>query len=109
MYISSADLMTRNMQRRVELACPVYDPEIRRQINHVLELAWRDDVKARVLTKDGTYYKKSEGTVPLNSQQALIEEAALAERRAMKLPGGGAARPLAWVQNALARLVGRRV
>ena len=55
LYIGSADLMTRNTERRVEIACPVLDPAVRRQIRHYVELYCSDNVKARVLQPDGSY------------------------------------------------------
>jgi len=46
-YISSADLMTRNIENRVEVACPIYDDEIKQEILDVFTIAWNDNVKAR--------------------------------------------------------------
>ena len=57
-YIGSADMMTRNTEKRVEVACPVLDEQIRRQINHDLKVMLSDNVKARVMQKDGTYTKR---------------------------------------------------
>ena len=54
-YIGSADMMTRNTEKRVEVACPVLDGQIRRQINHDLKIMLSDNVKARIMQKDGTY------------------------------------------------------
>lgn len=74
MYISSADFMTRNLNRRVEMACPVKSPEIKKEILGILELMLEDDTKARKLRYDGTYEKKpSKGERPVNCQQELIE------------------------------------
>ncbi len=67
-YISSADLMTRNISRRVEIACPVYDEFARRQISAILGLLLRDNVKARVLQPDGTYLKKDKSSNRVDSQ-----------------------------------------
>jgi polyphosphate kinase len=58
-YISSADLMTRNITRRVEIACPIHDPGIRHQILDILSWVQKDNVKARLLQPDGTYRKKT--------------------------------------------------
>jgi len=57
-FISSADLMTRNITRRVEIACPILDPLVRRQILTILDFLQWDNVKARQLQPDGTYRKK---------------------------------------------------
>jgi polyphosphate kinase len=51
-YITSADLMPRNLDRRVEVTCPVYDPEIQKEISSFLELQCQDNVKARILDRD---------------------------------------------------------
>lgn len=58
-FISSADLMTRNLDKRVEIACPIFDYNIRNQIDEILEIILRDNVKARVLQTDDTYRKKA--------------------------------------------------
>jgi polyphosphate kinase len=49
-FISSADLMPRNLDSRVEVTCPIYSQQVQRELDKVLELQWRDNVKARVLT-----------------------------------------------------------
>jgi polyphosphate kinase len=51
-YITSADLMPRNLDRRVDVTCPVYDPEIQQEIRSFLELQCRDNVKARIRDRD---------------------------------------------------------
>ena len=48
-YISSADFMTRNIENRLEVAAPIYDPELQRQIKDVFDIIWNDNVKARRL------------------------------------------------------------
>ena len=75
MYISSADFMTRNTERRVEVACPIYAGKIRQQIHKIMEAVEYDTIKARVLLSDGVYVKKSQQLPPLDSQQFLMEEA----------------------------------
>lgn len=77
MYISSADFMTRNLNRRVEVACPVEDPGIKRQIMDILQLMLRDNVKARNMRYDGLYEKKvaAEGEAAIDCQQELIRQA----------------------------------
>lgn len=75
MYISSADFMTRNTERRVEVACPIYDGKVREKIHKIIEAELYDTLKARVLLPDGTYTQKDQRKSPLNSQEYLMEEA----------------------------------
>ena len=87
-YIGSADMMTRNTEKRVEGACPVLDEQIRRQINHDLKVMLSDNVKARVMQKDGTYTKRklkdeSSGKM-IDSQAVFMEEALKAAEEVQK-------------------------
>ena len=87
-YIGSADMMTRNTEKRVEVACPVLDEQIRRQINHDLKVMLSDNVKARVMQKDGTYTKRklkdeSSGKM-IDSQVVFMEEALKAAEEVQK-------------------------
>ena len=50
-YLSSADFMTRNIENRVEVACPVYDTEIQKQILDTFDLSWNDNTKARIVNR----------------------------------------------------------
>ncbi|OUO38656.1 polyphosphate kinase 1 [Flavonifractor sp. An306] len=104
-YIGSADLMTRNTERRVEIACPVLDPAVRRQIRHYVELYCSDNEKARVLQPDGSYTRveRPEGTPGIDAQAALMDEAereALATAQAPPAPERRS--------GLLSRLFGRR-
>ena len=74
-YIGSADMMTRNTEKRVEVACPVYDETIRKQLTHMLKIMLMDNVKARELKSDGKYYMKEKGTSKVNSQEYFMREA----------------------------------
>jgi len=60
-YISSADLMTRNISERVEVGCPIYDLDIKKQILDTFSIAWNDNVKARLINtkKHQNIFKKS--------------------------------------------------
>ncbi len=51
-YLSSADLMTRNIENRVEVACPVYDNELQEQILDTFKLSWEDNTKARIVNQN---------------------------------------------------------
>jgi polyphosphate kinase len=46
-YISSADLMTRNIERRIEVTCPIWDPALKKELRDIFRIQWRDNVKAR--------------------------------------------------------------
>ena len=72
-YISSADLMTRNLNRRIEIACPIYDKNIIRQIRKIMEIQLSDNVKASYLTKDGIYVRKTPGENPQIDSQSVFE------------------------------------
>ena len=75
-YIGSADLMERNLDRRVEVLCPVRDPDLRHHLRHVvLEAVLRDTDRASALQPDGEYVRvrPEEGQAPVNSQIVLLE------------------------------------
>ena len=57
LYISSADIMTRNTAKRVEIACPIEDPEIKNRILEDLEIMFKDDIKGRKINDHGDYEK----------------------------------------------------
>lgn len=59
-YIGSADMMTRNTEKRVEVACPIYDDTIRKEINHILKVMLSDNIKGRKLQNNGIYTKKEQ-------------------------------------------------
>ena len=75
MYISSADLMTRNTERRVEIACPIDSQEVRARLHDILYAMQHDTVKARVLQPDGTYCKKPAVPDPVCAQALLMQQA----------------------------------
>ena len=90
-YLSSADMMTRNTEHRVEIAFPVLDPTCRALVHEYMGMQLRDNVKARSLTSDGTWVpvERHKGERPFNSQEALLERAyrnaeAAAQQRAQE-------------------------
>jgi polyphosphate kinase len=62
-YISSADWMTRNLDYRVEVGCPIYDKDIKQELIDTFEICWKDNLKARVFSeKQDNAYRKLKGT-----------------------------------------------
>ena len=105
-YLGSADLMTRNTERRVEIACPVLDPTVRGQILHDIGVYLADNEKARVLLPDGSYAKadRQPGDSAVDAQAVFMEEAlAEAAQAAASAPRTPERSP-----GLLARLFGRR-
>ncbi len=74
-YISSADFMTRNTEKRVEIACPIVYEPLKEQINYMIDVILRDNVKARQLKSDKIYYKKESSRDNINSQELFMKEA----------------------------------
>ena len=72
-YISSADLMTRNLNRRVEIACPVRDAKLREQLSWILGSQLRDTAKASLMLPDGSYCRKH-SAVPFDSQDTFMQQ-----------------------------------
>lgn len=72
-FISSADWMTRNLDYRVEVGCPIYDEAIKKELLDTFEISWSDNVKARVFNEaqDNTYRKNSAPSV--RSQFAMYD------------------------------------
>lgn len=79
-YIGSADMMTRNTEKRVEVACPIYDEAIKKRLVRSLSVMLADNVKARVMLSDGTYQKKEPSEKQINSQEVFMKEAMRAKR-----------------------------
>jgi len=75
MYIASADFMTRNTERRVEVACPIYNQQVKEKIHHILEICLKDNIRARQLQADGTYQHIHEDTAPMDCQKQLSADA----------------------------------
>ena len=74
-YIASADFMTRNTLRRVEVAAPLYDETVKNKVRKMFATMLRDNVKAREQQPDGSYQKLSMVGPVLNSQEYFYEEA----------------------------------
>jgi polyphosphate kinase len=68
-FISSADWMVRNLDHRVEVACPIFDKEIQNELKDILNIQLNDNVKARILDNElSNIYVDSEGSKPIRSQ-----------------------------------------
>lgn len=75
-FISSADWMTRNTLRRVEVATPILDPDAKQRLDRVFDVIWRDNVQAREQQSDGSYTRRYPAGQPaLSSQNWLYDEA----------------------------------
>jgi polyphosphate kinase len=84
-YIASADLMTRNMTRRVEVGAPVLDPDIKRRLVRMFNLMLKDNQQAWQLDNKGQYHRAgAEGRRPFNSQEYFYREAYRMARRLTK-------------------------
>ena len=74
-YIASADFMTRNTLRRVEVAAPIEDPDIRMQIQEMFVTMLSDNRKARKMNNKGNYKIEESDNAPLNSQEVFLQQA----------------------------------
>ena len=72
-FIASADLMTRNLRRRVEIACPIFDPAIQDQLRYLLDLQLQDNAKASFLQPSGAYLRKEVHGPRIDSQAELMK------------------------------------
>ncbi|WP_062552398.1 polyphosphate kinase 1 [Peptoniphilus phoceensis] len=75
MYISSADLMTRNTEKRVEIATPILDEDIKNRLLDYLEVQLKDNIGARIMNSSGQYEKIGVEEKKISSQNYFIEEA----------------------------------
>lgn len=68
-YISSADFMTRNIDARVEVTCPIYDEDIKKELIETFEIGWKANVKARIHSENlKNEYRKVDGEKPFRAQ-----------------------------------------
>ncbi|MCH4164523.1 MAG: RNA degradosome polyphosphate kinase, partial [Lentilactobacillus diolivorans] len=75
-YLSSADLMTRNLNRRVEQLFPVLQPDLTQRVLDIYQTMWDDNVKTRTMIDDGSYKRVDRrGHAPLNSQEYFAAQA----------------------------------
>ena len=73
-FISSADWMTRNLDRRIEITCPIYDKDIKDEIREMINLQLKDNVKSRIInTAQDNPYVRSDSQPPLQSQAELYK------------------------------------
>ena len=74
-YISSADFMTRNTEKRVEIACPIYDASLQKEILCYFDKLMKDNIKARTLKSNGNYSIIETNSDPYNSQEECMKTA----------------------------------
>ena len=74
-YIASADFMTRNTVRRVEVAAPVYNDKLKTKLQEMFDVMLSDNQKARKLEADGNYHRVSNDRTPVNAQEYFYAEA----------------------------------
>jgi polyphosphate kinase len=86
LYMSSADWMTRNLDKRLELLFPVTQPNLKRRLVHYLETYLADNVKARRLLTDGTYERVRSGGTDVRAQEQFYNEAVEATTQAERSP-----------------------
>lgn len=75
LYIGSADMMTRNTEKRVEVACPILDDRIKARLNHMLDVMLSDNTKARRMLSDGSYVLKEQNKERIVAQEIFMKEA----------------------------------
>lgn len=73
-YIASADFMTRNTVRRVEVAAPVYNDKLKTKLQEMFDVMLSDNQKARKLEADGNYHRVSNDLTPVNAQEYFYAE-----------------------------------
>jgi polyphosphate kinase len=84
-YLSSADLMRRNLDRRVELLFPVEDSKSKAKIKKIIEMALKDNVRARHLMSDGKYKKSSKRSPLFDFQEEMLKTSATKYQKKEKI------------------------
>ena len=74
-YIASADFMTRNTIRRVEVATPIYDEKIRERIRYIFDMIMKDDEKGKEQNAQGLYENRVINEISVNSQEVFYQDA----------------------------------
>ena len=74
-YIASADFMTRNTRKRVEVAAPIYDETLKDKVRYIFNTIMSDDEKGKEQTAEGIYVDRKINENPLNSQEVLFQDA----------------------------------
>jgi polyphosphate kinase len=72
-FISSADWMTRNIENRVEVSCPIYQDDIKKDLLNIFDICWKDNVKARVIDQSQSNKYRHNGNPKVRSQFALYD------------------------------------
>ncbi|MGH1366083.1 MAG: polyphosphate kinase 1 [Calditrichia bacterium] len=84
-FLTSADWMPRNLDTRVEVACPIYDPLVQREIRDFMEIHWSDNCKSRLLDSDlQNRYRKHKNRLPVRAQTKLYRY--FEEKLSIQLP-----------------------
>lgn len=83
-YIGSADMMTRNTEKRVEVACPIFDVAIKERLNRMLEVMLSDNTKARRMLSDGSYIMKDNDGADVTAQEVFMKEALMVKHSEVK-------------------------
>lgn len=109
LLISSADLMTRNLNRRVEIACPVRDPDLQQMLLRILNEQLADNMKASSMMPDGSYYRKSNALTHNDSQLYFMEHSLHPDHIPAPAPVGAPERPAGRQKGWLRRLFGKKI
>ncbi len=87
MYLASADWMTRNLDRRVEILFPIEQEDIKKRITEIMDLLLSDNVKMRIQQSDGTYKKVEAKGKKINAQEKLFKQIRSAQQKEITDPG----------------------